>query len=380
MYVIRIIFSGMALVILAVSDALCHSGAGSHAWLLLSGAVYPHIGHLLLGRFDVRRRRGHLIFIVDGLFIGAVIGALQLAPIPSAILATINLFNWMVVGGATLVAFGSTALLASMALATPAGLGLPESMAATCSAPEWLAGAVLVGYFLIVGRVIHQLVDDLSQQQAELQAQADAAANARSVAERALLAILPPSVAQILAEKGEVPPVAIDNATLLLIELNWGRTPPSIGDLADAFKVCDTILSRYGFELVKTYGNRAIVLGRLEDGPTVALAASREVVDYFADHRALLGTADTRRDIRIVMHHGPVMLGLVQPERLNAEVIGETVDALAALAAIIPHLPPGTLAISVAAQRKLGEIDNLVLSAGDDRTPPCYLLKTEQPA
>lgn len=380
MYFIRVLFSGIALVILAVSDALCRSSPGNHAWLLLAGAAYPHLGHLLLGRFDIRRRRGHLIFLIDGLFVGAVMGALQFAPVPSAVLVTINLFNWMIVGGATLVAFGSSALLAGLALTKPTDLELPGGTAGVCSAPEWLAGVVLVGYFLIVARIIHQLVEELSQQQAELQAQTDAATNSRNMAERTLLAILPPSIAQTLAERGEAPPVTLDNATLLLIELGRGRAPPSIGDLADAFKVCETILTRHGFELIKTYGSRAVALGRRDDGPATALAASREIINYFADHRALIGTVDAGRNMRMVMHHGPVTIGMVQPERLNVELIGETVDGLTALAAIIPSLPPGTLAISVAAQRKLRNGDDLVLSPGDDHTPPCYLLQAGKPA
>lgn len=378
MYVIRVIFSGMALVILAVSDAICRTGSGEHAWILLAGAAYPHIGHLLLGRFDVRRRRGHLLFIIDGLFIGAVVGALQLAIIPSAILITIVLFNWMVVGGATLVAFGSTALLGGLAITKPADIVFPGNSAGVCSAPEWLAISVLIGYFLIVARVIHQLMGELNQQKGELLARTDAASNARNLAERTLLAILPPSIAQALSERGAVPPSTLDSATLLLFELDWGRVSPSIDDLADAFKVCNTILSRHGLEFLKTQGNRAMAMSHRDNGPSAALAASNELINYFADHRALIGSTEAHRNIRMVMHHGPITIGLVQPERLNMEVIGETVDGLMTLAAIIPRLPPGSLAVSVAAHRKLGDSSRLVLAPVDGLTPPCYLLGTEK--
>lgn len=377
MYVIRVIFSGMALIILAVSDAVCHASPGGHGWLLLAGAAYPHLGHLLLGRFDVRRRRGHLIFMVDGLFVGAVIAVLQLAPVPSAVLVTINLFNWMIIGGSTLIALGSTSMLAGLALARPPDTELLGGTASVCAAPEWLAGAILVGYFLIVARVIHQLVEELRQQQAELLAAADTAADARSLAERALLAVLPPSVAQVLAEKGEVAPVTLDNATLLLIELDWGdAATPSISDLADALLVCDTILMRHGFELIKTFGRRAIALNRADNGPDAAVAAAREIGNYFADHRVLVGAADAHRTVRMTMHHGPVTLGLVQSERLNPDLVGETINALMALATTTQS-QPGELVISVAAQRKLRGSTGLTLHPGDGRTPPCYLMKTE---
>lgn len=374
MYVIRAIFSGMALIILAVSDAICNTAPGNHMWLLLAGAAYPHLGHLMLGRFDVRRRRGHLIFIVDGLFFGAVVAALQLAPIPSIVLATINLFNWMIVGGATLIALGSTSMIAGLALVKAPDISLLSSHATSCTAPDWLAGAVLVGYFLIVARVIHQLVDEMRQQQGELQTAADTASNAQYLAEGALLAVLPPSIADIMSEKGEVPTLTFDAATLLLVELDWDRPPPpSVSELADAFLVCDTILRRHGFELVKTLGRRGIALSRIEEGPDAGIASSQEIINYFNDHHALAGITERRRTVRLAMHHGPVTCGLIQPERMNLELTGETAEGLLSLASIIQELPPGAMVVSPAAQRKLHSNAALTLQPGNDRYPPYYL-------
>ena len=378
MYVIRVLFSGMALVILALNDTICHNNPGSHGWLLLAGIAYPHLGHLLLGRFDARRRRGHIIFMVDGLFVGMVIAALNLAVVPTSVLVAINLFNWMIVGGPTLIAFGIISMLAGVAAVGPSTTEILQGTVSGCASSDWLASGVLVCYFLIVARVIHQLVEELHHQQAELQAESDAAAIARNLSERALLAVLPPSVAQVLAEKGEVPAATIDHATLLCIEFNWGRREsPTVGDLTDAFNICDLILTRHGFEMVKTFGRRALAISRVDIGPDNAVVAAREINNYFADHRSLVSSAGVKRTARVVMHYGSVTQGLVQPERLNLELLGETVEGLEVLAAATQSLPPATVIASLAAHRELQDSTGFVLVPGDNHTPPCYLLQLD---
>lgn len=381
MYVIRVLFTGVALVMLAVSDTVCHARPWSHGWLLLAGAAYPHLGHLLLRRFDIRRRRSHVIFIIDGIFAGAVISALNLAVVPSAVLAAINLFNWMIIGGPTLVALGIVATLAVVAMAGPGTAGIPLNAGANCATSDWLASAVLVGYFLIVARIIYQLVGELRQQQAEFHAESDAAANARALAERTLLAVLPPSAALVLAEKGEFAPVTVDDATVLLIELEWGRTAsPSVWDLVDTLRICDMILARHGFESVKTFGRRVLAMSRAETGPDAAVAAAREIGNHFVDHHSLAGTPEGRRNARVIVHCGAVTLGLVQPERLNLELLGETIDGLMALAAAAADLPPSSVVASVAARRRLRNANGFVAAPDDGRAPPCHMLALDTTA
>jgi hypothetical protein len=381
MYVIRVLFASMALAMLAVGHTVCNARPWNHSWLFLAGVVYPHLGQLLLGRFDASRRRGHVIFMIDGLFVGAVISALDFAVVPSAVLAAISLFNWMIIGGPTLIAFGVTAILAGVVMGESGITGILADAGPACAAEDWLAGAVLVSYLLIVARVIHQLIGELRQQQAEFHAGSDAAANARALAERALLAVLPPCAAELLAEKGELASLTVERATMLLVEFDWGRAEsPSLGDLTDAFQVCDMILTRHGFEVVKTFGRRVLAISLAEDGPDGAVAAAREIDNFFVDHLTLVGIPGGRRSARMVMHCGPMTLGLVQPERLNLEVLGETADGLAALAAAAENLPPATVVASMAAQRSLHDATGFVLASGDGRVPLHYVLRLDTKA
>lgn len=354
LYAIRVLFTTMVLLMLVVSDAACRDQPGAHFWLLLAGALYPHVGHLLLGRFEGhegRRRRGYAVFIIDGLFSGAVMAAIGLASAPSAVLAAINLFNWMVVGGPALVALGMTAALAGIALSGATAI-LPSPN--TCMASDALAGIALVGYFFAVARFIHSHIGKLRQQHSQFQTESDATARARKAADRALAAVLPASAAEILIEKGELPTETLDGATMLLVEFGWERSEsPSVADVADCFQICDAVISRHGFECIKTFGRRYLAMSRARSGPDDAVAAAREVGNFLLDHRTLVGSPAARRSVRAFVHCGTVTAGLVQASRLNFEILGEPMEALDALAALACDQPMGTLVASTAAQRRM---------------------------
>lgn len=377
-YIIRVLFTTMALVILAFSDAACPGlTSGNHGWLFITGALYPHLSHLLLGRFNPRKLGGHVIFIADGLFVGALIAELGLAVVPSAVFAAINLFNWMIIGGPNLVAVGVIAMLGGAIMSGPHISEISQGIGgmAGCSAINDLASAVLIAYLLVVARVVNHHFEKLRQQQDAFQTEIDAATNARNLAERALLAVLPPSAARMLQEKGAVAPTTVDDATVLLIEFDWGRDVlPTMDKIIEAFHVCDMILARRGFESIKTFGRRILAMSRASGGPDDAIVVAREVENHLTDHNILADASGPHCMTRIAIHCGPVMLGMVQPERLNLELLGETIDALAALAAATANQPPGTVVASLEAQRKMCSTAGLVLASGDALTPPHYKL------
>ena len=358
LYAIRVLFTTLVLFVLLVNDGACHDQPAAHFWLLLAGALYPHVGHLLLGRLEGRRSRGYAVLIVDGLFSGAVMAALGLTSAPSAVLAAINLFNWMVVGGPILTGLGITAALASVAFsgATPI---LPST--STCMASDALAGVVLVGYFFIVARFIHHHIDKLRHQHSQFQAESDATTMARKLADRALAAVLPASAAEVLTEKGELPTETLDGATILLVEFAWERSEsPSVAVLTECFQICDAVISRHGFECIKTYGRRYLAMSRAQTGPDDAVAAAREVNNFLLDHRTLVASPLTQSSVRAFVHCGTVTAGLVQPSRLNFEILGEPMEVLDALAAFATDQPMGTVVASTAAQGRMQHTSGFV--------------------
>lgn len=359
----------MALALLAINDSFCATQGRDFGALMLAGALYPHLGHLLLGRLDISRRRGHLLFLVDGFFVGGVIVALGFAVVPSTVLVAINLFNWMVVGGPSLVALGVGVQLAGIVIASTE---LPTTLPIGCGATQWLASGILIAYLLIVGSFLHRLVDDLRQQQAELQAATDAALDDKACAERALLSVLPPSAARAMTEHGKILP-ASGPATLLRIDFSPAGKPADLAELADSLHICDTILCRHGFELIKTFGDKVLALSRAEDGADAALAAIHEIHAFFADHDSLAGMPCARSRPRFALDHGPVTTGLTQPERLNFDAQGSTVDELDRLAGL--NVEPESVArLSAAAQRHLTRTDSLTAIPGSGSLPAHYRL------
>lgn len=378
-YVVRVIFSVATLAMLALNDALCRGVPGDHLWILIVGLLYPHLGQLLLGRFDISRRRGHLLFMLDGLFAGTVIGALDFALIPSGVLLLSSLFNWLVVGGAGLLAFGITFLFAG-ALIAGTTLPLPPApLDGTCNVTLWVAGIILVAHFIIVARVIHRLVGELRLQQVSLQAQADSAVTAKTAAEQALLATLPASVAQRLADSGTFENEMLQEATLLFLEFGHEDGHEANHDeLNEAFQVGERILARHGIELIKTWGHQAIALSREARAPDIAIAALKEIDAFFADHAGMGRSGPGRLTCRGVIHQGAVTLGWVQPKRLNLDLAGESARQLLALSGCLSTQTSARIIVSTVVHGKLSNpADFSPVETGDDK-PAAYLCLPKQ--
>jgi len=364
LYAIRVLFTLMALAMLALGDTVCRSQPGAHLWLLLTTAAYPHVAHLLLGRFGGRREQA--ILVIDGLIAGAIVGAIGLLSAPGAVLAAIILFNWTIMGGPLLVAMGMLAALVGVAITGVGAQTNAPVMPGDCAALDALAACVLLAYFFVIARFMFRYIGELRQQQAELQATADVADSARALADRALLGVLPASAAGILAEQGDLPPSTISNATLLLIEFAWSRgESPTVTELAECFQLCDPILNRHGFEGIKTFGRRFLTMSRAMTGPDDAIKAARELNDYLLDHSALVSMPAARRSFRAFLHCGAVTAGLVQPERLNFDLLGEPVEALFSLASMAAAQPLATVIASSTVRHRLQNVAGFVTTPGE---------------
>lgn len=376
-YLVRVIFGSMTALLLAVNDASCQGQPGAHPFLLLVGLSYPHLGQLLLGRLDDDLRHGRALFVLDGLYAGAVIGALEFSGLPSLVILVICLFNWMIVGGISLIGLG----LALMLLGALMTGNLPAITAgvipASCKPVLWLAAGLFVLYFLIVAYVIHMLIGTLQRQQAALQAYADAAHAARGLAERALLSAFPRSVARQMETTGRHTPEILPAADLMLIELAGFETPPAdLVPLQTTWRACETILARHGIELIKTCGIRGIALGRGDAGLDGLIAAAREILTYFSDHPPQ-SAAQGGNPQRVLIHRGAATLGLVQPARLDLDLSGPGLEALLTLADRTAALAPRGLLVSPAAHRLLQAPGRFAPLPAGTEAPACYLERSE---
>lgn len=365
-FFVRLLFCMTTLALLAANDAFCRGQPGDHSWLLAGGVLYPPLGHVLFGRLDVSQRRGHVLFLADGMFVGAVIAALQFALLPGVVLAVISLFSWMVVGGTMLVALGMLFMFLGMLTMGMNPFTVELAPTVGCAVSNWLASLIAIAYFLIVARIIHRLIGDLRLQQVRFQARSDSASSAQVMAEQALLAILPPSAAQKMAEAGDFPPERIEHATLLLLDFRTDdKNSPGLDVMQDALLVSDTILTRHRVELIKSFGNLALAVSPNPSGPDDACTAFLEIDTFFKDHGHRISS------LRGSLHHGVVTMGLVQSARLNLDLFGTPLDELARLATVPPSHSPDLIA-SAPAYRLLSKPADFSPLPAEASRPACY--------
>lgn len=363
-YIIRVATVLMILAIIAVRDMLCVNPAVYHPGLFLIGIAYPHLVQLLLGRFEGQRLRGRYSLLVDGFFAGAVMPAIAFSAIPCAVLVVINLFNWMALGGAYLAVLGTLALLSGLALSGAfVGFGIG---AGNCVPADFLSSVVLLAYFLLVASIVFRYSTSLRKHCDELQVKKDAAEMSCRRAEQALMAVLPHSVALEHANGG-VQQREMADATLLLADFALpGEKAGDIAKFQPIFRACDEILSRHGMEVVKTFGRRCLALAGKQAGPEDAMVAALEIVAFLKDHGMVSGAAGEPRGVRVAIHSGPVVAGLVQAEKANYDILGATVDELLAL---VEADGGGTVVISSAARKHLQRDWRLVSLPGTEPQP-----------
>ncbi len=332
-YFIRVILVGMVLAIIVVTLMFSASLKlkGFHVFLLLFGLIYPHLFHLLLGRFEGRRLRGNINLLIDGFFAGAVMPAIAFSVVPSLVIVVINLFNLVAIGGVFLAVIGAIAMLVGIVIS---GMFMGYDMVGSARVPEAdiLAFGLLLTYFFLVAWVVYRYAGALQRKCIEFQAQKNIAEIGSLRAKRALLAVLPPSVARELQAQGEVKQHLHEDATLLLAEFSLVQGQTSqINDLSDAFRTCDEIFTRHGLESVKTSGRRYLAIASKQSGPDEALSAAQEFLAFLQNHGKLDPEAKELNSVRFFIHCGSVEAGLVQVEKLNYDVVGRVVDEVYAL-------------------------------------------------
>jgi class 3 adenylate cyclase len=148
-----------------------------------------------------------------------------------------------------------------------------------------------------------------------------------------LLNILPASVAEELSSTGSVAPVSYDDITVCFTDfvgftLSSEGLPPSelVAALHMYFTAFDEIIGRYGLEKLKTIGDSYMFVSglpkRSASHAVDAVMAGLEIADFVA------GLADSRPGwkIRIGIHSGPVVAGVVGVRKFAFDIWGETVN------------------------------------------------------
>ena len=156
--------------------------------------------------------------------------------------------------------------------------------------------------------------------------------------EELLLNILPAEVAEELKAKGSAEAVHIDQVTVLFTDFK-GFTAMSetlgpkelVRDLNECFSAFDHITAKYGIEKIKTIGDAYMAAGGL---PTPNTTHATDVIKAAFEMRDFIAVGKARKiaaglpyfEIRIGIHTGPVVAGIVGVKKFAYDIWGDTVN------------------------------------------------------
>jgi class 3 adenylate cyclase len=159
--------------------------------------------------------------------------------------------------------------------------------------------------------------------------------------ERLLLNILPPSIATRLREGEMVIADRFDAMTVLFADVvdftAWASTAEAtavVSVLNEVFSLFDRLIDRHGLEKIKTIGDAYMVAGGLDEatsGDTEAVAAM--ALDMLAALEAYRTGGGYDLHVRIGLHVGPAVAGVIGLRKFSYDVWGDTVNLASRLEA-----------------------------------------------
>jgi class 3 adenylate cyclase len=178
----------------------------------------------------------------------------------------------------------------------------------------------------------------LSEAMAELETE-----KARS--DELLLHLLPANVARELQTRGRVQPVLHPDVAVMFADFTaftqvTEQLSPEelVGELNECFCQFDWIASRHGVEKLKTVGDCFICAAGLNttspDDSMNLVRVALEIRDFVAERRAaLLAAGRPCWDVRIGLHAGPLVAGIVGVRKFVYDIWGDTMNTAARIEA-----------------------------------------------
>ncbi len=178
----------------------------------------------------------------------------------------------------------------------------------------------------------------LARKNVEIEAQKDEITKERNKSENLLLNILPAATAKELKERGVAQPRRYEDATVLFSDfVNFTaisskmRPEELVTELNHCFKYFDTIVEKYGLEKIKTIGDAYMCVGGLPEAdpfnPQNAAKAAIEMMDFIQNrYEEKRSQGQDYWQMRIGLHTGPVVAGVVGHKKFVYDVWGDTVN------------------------------------------------------
>lgn len=160
----------------------------------------------------------------------------------------------------------------------------------------------------------------------------------KEASEKLLLNILPATIAEELKEKGRADARDFEKVTVLFSDFK-GFTAASenlsaqdlVGEINACFEAFDGTMGKYNIEKIKTIGDAYMAAGGLpvpsEDSVKNTVLAALELQEFIVNRKEELDKAGRPAfQMRIGIHTGPVVAGIVGVKKFQYDVWGDTVN------------------------------------------------------
>ena len=161
--------------------------------------------------------------------------------------------------------------------------------------------------------------------------------------ENLLLNILPAEVAQELKEKGRANARDFDGVSVLFTDfISFTEVSEKltalelVNEINHCFEAFDGITEKYGIEKIKTIGDAYMAVGGLplptHNSAKNTVLAALEMQDFIRIRKARLNAMEKNGfDMRLGIHTGPVIAGIVGVKKFQYDIWGDTVNTASRL-------------------------------------------------
>ncbi len=306
-------------------------------WLVRYGLICPMVGALYAFTFSRYFRK----YIQICLSLGTVMSGVGILLLSALALPAARHFYYA--GICLTLVYTSTVLrvrfiyTSAVALLLTVAYGVSAALLST-PFPIFLNNACFLLSFDVVGiasgylfeiylRRIFLQMRKVEQQDRELRRQEE-------LAESLLLNTLPAEIATELKSKGEVEPRYYDDVTVLFTDFksftnNTEGLPAEelVARLNDYFSAFDLVTAKYGIEKLKTIGDSYMCVAGLpthsESHAVDCVLAAFEILDEVAQRQL---ARKSNWSIRIGLHTGPVISGVVGTRKFAFDIWGASVN------------------------------------------------------
>lgn len=180
----------------------------------------------------------------------------------------------------------------------------------------------------------------------------------REKSERLLLNVLPAAIAERLKQGEATIAESFPDVTVLFADLAQftelsKRTPaPKLVELLnEVFSIFDRLAEVHGLEKIKTIGDNYMAVGGLPvPCDNHAERVARMALEMIDAIHALNAATGTRLSLRIGIHSGPVVAGIIGRRKFSYDLWGDTVNLASRMES---HGQPGCIQVSEATRNKL---------------------------